>query len=492
MTALAPLPSAHRAPLAPPASPIDIATSAPPGGPRVPLAEVLGALSHALDLTDGQPPGHTLRTCLVGMRLAEELGVPAHERQALYYALLLKDAGCSSNASRMAAVFGSDDRAIKPPLRAADRRPLPMLRELVRNVGRGRAPAARLRQLLRVAGEPGVAREIIQIRCDRGAAISRRLGFPEPTASAIRSLDEHWNGRGYPDGLRGDAIPLLSRIVLLAQTVEVFFTERGVEAAFDVVRARRGSWFDPRLVDHVLRWRRDGAWWASLRGPDVLPQVVHVETADGEAEPATIGGDGIDEIARAFADIIDAKSPFTFRHSANVASLARGAIAELGADEPEARRVHRAGLLHDIGKLGVSNLILDKPGRLDADERRAIERHPVFTWEVLSRVGAFGDIARTAALHHERLDGSGYPWNVGASELDEAARVLAVADVYEAVTADRPYRAGMASAEARALLERGRDTHHCSAAMDALFAYVERVDWHAAARLAAGGADDRD
>ena len=486
MSALAPPPSAHRAPFAPPASPP--ATSAPSGGPRVQLAELLGALSHALDLTDGQPPGHTLRACLVGMRLAEELGLPAAERQALYYALLLKDAGCSSNAARFAAVFGSDDQAVKPRMRAADTRLVPLVRAAVRNVGRGRPLATRMRHLLGLAGRPGIARELVQIRCDRGAAISRRLGFPELTASAIRSLDEHWDGRGYPDGLRGAAIPLLSRIVLLAQTVEVFFTERGADAAFDVVRARRGTWFEPRLVDHVLRWGRDGAWWASLRGPNVLPQVVHVETADGAVAPATVGRDEIDEVARAFADIIDAKSPYTFRHSANVASLARGTMAELGADEAEARRVHRAGLLHDIGKLGVSSLILDKPGRLDAGERAAVERHPLHTWEVLSRVDAFGDIARTASLHHEKLDGSGYPWCVGAADLDDAARVLAVADVYEAVTADRPYRAGMDPAEARALLERGRGTHHCGAAMDALFAYVARVDWHAAARAADGAA----
>ena len=474
MTALAPAPS-------------PLAASAPAAGVRVQLAEVLGALSHALDLTDGQPPGHTLRTCLVGMRLAEELGLPAVERQALYYALLLKDAGCSSNAARMAAVFGSDDQAIKPPMRAADSRLVPLLRETIRSVGRGRSPLERVRRFAGLAGRPGIAREIIQIRCDRGAAISRRLGFPELTATAIRSLDEHWDGGGYPDGLRGEAIPLLARIVLLAQTVEVFFSERGADAAFDVVRARRRRWFDPRLADHVLRWRRDGAWWASLHGPDVLPQVVHVEPDDGDVAPVSAGEQEIEEVARAFADIIDAKSPFTFRHSANVASLARGAVAELGADEPEARRVHRAGLLHDVGKLGVSNLILDKPGRLDAAERVAIERHPVYTWEVLSRVGAFGDIAATASLHHEKLDGSGYPWQVPGAELDEAARVLAVADVYEAVTADRPYRAGMTPAEARALLEGGRDTLYCSAAMDALFAYVERVDWHAAARAAAGG-----
>ena len=223
--------------------------------------------------------------------------------------------------------------------------------------------------------------------------------------------------------------------------------------------------------------RRDAAWWALLRGPEILPTVVGAEPHSPAAPQAD--DDRLDVVAHAFADVIDAKSPYTFRHSTNVATLARGAGRLLGLSAADERRLHHAGLLHDIGKLGVSNLILDKPGRLTPDERAAVERHPLHTWDVLSRVGAFADIARPASLHHEKLDGSGYPWGVRGDELDVFARLLTVADIYEAMTADRPYRAGLTPHAAVALLHRDRDTKLCPQAIDALTAFAEESDgWY--------------
>lgn len=441
-------------------------SSSAPAGARVHLSEVLAALSHALDLTEGQPVGHTLRACLIGMRLAEELGLDAESRSALYYALLLKDAGCSSNAARMAALFGSDDRAVKPRMKLVDwhRRAQLALRTAT-TVGMGSGLASRVRHLLAIARTPDMTRELIQVRCDRGAEIARRLGFPGATADAIRSLDEHWCGLGYPIGLAGDEIPLLARIASLAQVVEVYHDREGLTVALDVARERRGSWFDPALVDRVIRWRDDGAFWRTVRGPEAVVSVIGAEPAD---RVRVVDATGLDEVARAFADIIDAKSPYTFHHSTNVAAYAERAAHTAGLPRDEAARLRRAGLLHDIGKLGVSNLILDKPGALTGDERAEVMRHPVHTWEILSRVGAFAHFARTASLHHEKLDGSGYPWRVRGEDLDAPARLLVVADIYEALTADRPYRAGMPRAKAIGILHDESGTKLCARAVDAL------------------------
>lgn len=187
---------------------------------RVSLSEVLSALSHALDLTEGQPPGHTLRSCLIGMRLAEEMGLGEEDRSALYYALLLKDAGCSSNAARMAALFGSPDQAAKYRMKKVDwHRRVPLALRTARTVAMDGGIRERVRHFMRVARTPGATRDLIQIRCDRGAEIVLRLGFPEASAEAVRSLDEHWCGKGYPLGLSGERIPLLARITNLAQTV---------------------------------------------------------------------------------------------------------------------------------------------------------------------------------------------------------------------------------------------------------------------------------
>lgn len=437
---------------------------------------MLSALSHALDMTEGQPAGHTLRTCMIGIRLADELDVEPDTREALYYALLLKDAGCSSNAARMAMLFGSPDQDVKYRMKLVDwQQSARLAAHTMRTVGRGQPLWSRAAHFLRIARTPDVTRELIEIRCDRGAEIVRQIGFPEATASAVRSLDEHWNGQGYPDGLSGDAIPLLSRIALLAQTLEIYAFARGRPAALDMAVARRGSWFDPRLVDHVLDWDSDRDWWSSLLAPDLAERVVASEPTP---TARTVDDAGLDRIAVAFAEIIDAKSPFTFRHSTNVARFARGVAQRFGADANEARRIYRAGLLHDIGKLGISNRILDKNGPLTATERTEIERHPVYSLEILQRVDAFHDFTETAVLHHEKLDGSGYPWNRRGDRLDRPARILAVVDMYEALTADRPYRAGLTPERALAIIREDSPDRLCADVVVALEAYLHEIGPH--------------
>lgn len=443
---------------------------AAPGAAVVSLSDLLTALSHALDMTEGQPAGHTLRSCLVAGRLAEELGLSDAQRSALHYAVLLKDAGCSSNAARFAALFGSDDQEAKRQMKEVDwHHRLRLAVRTARTVAMGGSLRARVRHFLGIARTPDVTRGLIAIRCDRGAEIARAIGFPDLTADAIRALDEHWDGGGHPFGLRGDAIPLLAQIANLAQTVEVFHANAGVDGAMRVVRERRGRWFAPALADRVLRWRRDRAWWDALGASTTVDAVAALEPAD---LVRGVDDAGLDVVARAFADIIDAKSPYTFRHSANVAAIARGVAETCGMDAATRRKVYRAGLLHDVGKLGVSNRILDSPARLDADERAAVERHPLHTWAILSPVRAFAEFAWTAATHHEKLDGSGYPWRLTGEALDLPARILVVADIYEALTADRPYRAGMPRERALAILHEERGPKLCAVAVDALEAWT--------------------
>ena len=449
-------------------------TSAPSA--RVALSEVLAALSHALDLTEGQPIGHTIRTCLIGMRIAEEIGMDEANRSALYYALLLKDAGCSSNAAKMSALFGGDDRQVKPYMKFVDwHKKFPLALKTAFAVGKGRSLGERLGYFTGIARTANVTRDLIAIRCERGADIVRRLGFPQASADAVRSLDEHWNGMGYPDGLKGEQIPLLSRIANLSQTIEAFFRSGGEAAARDVVKARKGSWFDPKLVKIVLAWKGDRAWWSNLTGPDAEALVMKEEPG---SEQRIVDDAGLNMIAWAFSEIIDAKSPYTYRHSANVAGFALAMSKQYGMNPIAQQRIHRAGLLHDIGKLGISNSILDKPGRLDDAERAAIEQHPVFTVEILSHVAAFSDFAWTAAVHHEKLDGSGYPWKLTGDQLDDSARILCVADVCEALTADRPYRAGMQPEAAFALMRREFAGKLCSSAVDSLEScFATQPDW---------------
>ena len=163
---------------------------------RVLLSEVLAALSHALDMTEGQPKGHSVRSCMIGMRLGEEAGLDRNELTELYYALLLKDAGCSSNASRLASLFGSDDQYVKPRLKSVDwddRRLMAL--ETWKTMARGGTMWSRMRHFVGVAQQPGVTRELIASRCERGAGIARRLGFPEATRGRMGSGQHHGDSR---------------------------------------------------------------------------------------------------------------------------------------------------------------------------------------------------------------------------------------------------------------------------------------------------------
>jgi HD-GYP domain-containing protein (c-di-GMP phosphodiesterase class II) len=431
------------------------------------LSEILSALSCALDITEGQPPGHAVRTCLIGMRLAERVGLPTDERGPLFYALLLKDLGCSSNAARLCSLFGADDRALKRDHKLTDwSRPSRSLAYALRNT---MPESSAMGRALRVASmlmhEKGSGREMTQTRCDRGADIAAMLGFSRATREAIRSLDEHWDGNGMPEGVSGAAIPLLGRIVSLAQTVEVFASTLGVDAAIEMAVERRGRWFDPTLVDALRSFAGEDEFWARVLGRSPERFLGALEPED---QVLVATEERLDDIARAFARVIDAKSPYTYLHSERVAELAVTIGRRLHFTDVEIRDLRRAGLLHDIGKLGVSTLILDKPDRLTPRELAEVRVHPAYTQRILERVAVFGGIVEIASAHHERLDGNGYHLGLSAERLSPMSRALAVADVYEATTADRPYRKGLPRNEAVAILRSLAGTALCPSSVEAL------------------------
>jgi putative nucleotidyltransferase with HDIG domain len=406
------------------------------------LSEVLSGLSYALDITEGQPRGHTERSCLIGMRIAAALDLDDRTRSSLFYALLLKDAGCSSNAARVAALFGADDALVKSSRRLTDTSSRQeALAHVVRIAGAGGSLLTRGRHVAAVlrSGRAG-ARALIELRCERGAAVTRAIGLGEVAARAIMDVDEHWDGGGYPAGISGEQISLPGRVMCLAQTAEVFWQRGGAGAACEIARRRRQTWFDPALVDALVALEHDTRFWDSLESPAVtrLEPPDRVLVADERR---------LDRVAHAFASIVDAKSPYTADHSEGVAAIAAALARLLDLDEPARATLLRAALLHDIGKLGVSSRILDKPGPLGPSEREAVRRHPQFSTQILARVRAFQDVARIAGAHHERLDGSGYHRGLTAAQLDQPSRILAVADVAEALSAERPYRPALGPEE---------------------------------------------
>jgi HD-GYP domain-containing protein (c-di-GMP phosphodiesterase class II) len=417
------------------------------------LSDVLAALTAALDLTEGHVPGHSARSCFLAMHIAEELRLPAEQQSELFYSALLKDVGCSSNAARVCEIYGADDILLKHDYELLDSTNLLVCAKyVIEHTGPNDPWARRLVRLVRLAihGRDW-QRQVETTRCERGASIVRKLGFGEPVAAAVYHVGEAWDGKGQPDGLKGEDVPLYSRIVAVAQTVDIF-AKAGAGSALSILRARSGHALDPQMVDTFCRVadRERSGLWQHLTIEDRASLIGAREPKGFEIEA---DDDRLDSVTAAFAEVIDAKSPFTGRHSYNVALVAEAMALGLKLSPTECQAIRRASLVHDLGKLGVSNLILDKRGELSEAEWRVMRRHPEATLEIVSRVPALQDVAELASRHHERLDGRGYFRGLRGEQLSLSARLIAVADVWEALTAERPYRKALQPDEALAEMD---------------------------------------
>jgi HD-GYP domain-containing protein (c-di-GMP phosphodiesterase class II) len=229
-------------------------------------------------------------------------------------------------------------------------------------------------------------------------------------------------------------------------------------------RSRAGTWFDPAVVLAAESLATDSSLWEDLFAPDLSTRLL-ARMPDGKAMP--IDEDRLDHVAAAFALIIDGKSPYTFDHSTRVSEYAVSIGRQLALDDEQLRRLRRAGLVHDLGKLTVPNSILEHPGKLDDAQWRVVREHPSYTFDVLARVPVLEELALDAASHHERMDGKGYHRGLAGDQLSTTARILAVADVMDALAADRPYRGGMPPERVMSILAADAGTHFCPTCVDA-------------------------
>jgi HD-GYP domain-containing protein (c-di-GMP phosphodiesterase class II) len=445
------------------------------------LSELIASLSYALDITEGQPPGHCVRACWIGMHIGRQAGMLDEQLWELYYTLLLKDLGCSSNAARICELYLTDDLDFKRDYKTVGDSLPQVLGFVLKHTGLKAGLAERFRSVMTILRDgPEIARELVATRCQRGADIARLLRFPEGVAEGIYSLDEHFNGNGKPARLAGEAIPLYSRIALLAQVIDVFHTESGREGALKEARARAGQWFDPRLVQAFEQVAQSGAFWSTLAGQQIDEAVTALQPA-GAGRQHALDDDYLDDIAIAFGQVVDAKSPYTSGHSARVALYTDMIGEALGLSMERRRWLKRGALLHDVGKLGVSNSVLDKAGALDRAEWDAVKLHAGFTETILGRIGAFRELAAIAGAHHERLDGSGYPRGLAADEIRIETRIITTADIFDAITAARPYRGAVPIPQALEMMRKTVGTALDPACYDALVRAVERVPFPEAA-----------
>jgi HD-GYP domain-containing protein (c-di-GMP phosphodiesterase class II) len=418
------------------------------------LAELVAALSLGVDLGFGQPMEHVLRQCLIALRIAARLGLDAQERSTVYYTALLIDVGCHTDAHEQAKWFG-DDIALKSGKYEHEMRSVRAALSGMRRLGAGRPPIERFRIALAFArsGHRDVD-SMIEGHAALARSLAMQLGLSLDIQDALGAAYEQWDGKGWPGLLSGEAVPLAARVAHLAEFIEVAHRTGGSEEARRLARRRAGAQFDPAMArmvaedaDHLLAGLDETQTWEAVI----------------EAEPAltvTLAGDRFDAALLAIADFVDLKSPYTLGHARAVSELAAVAAEKLGMPETDVTALRRAGLVHDFGRLGVSNAIWDKRGPLAPGEWERVRLTPYLTERILHSSPVLAPLGATALAHRERLDGSGYPRGHAGSAISRPARVLACADAYQAMREPRPHRPALAiddaARELRADVRAGR------------------------------------
>ena len=417
--------------------------TAPP--PRVRLAELVATISLGTDLGLGQPMEHVIRQTIIALRLADLLALEEQERVVVYYSGLLAWVGCHTDAYEQAKWFG-DDIAMKRESMFVGDNAADLARLLVRRLGSGGSVADRIRTSASfpVSGLRWFS-SILESHWKATDVLAEQLGLGEDVRRSLQESYERWDGRGL-GGRKGEDIRLTSRLVHLADVVAAFERLGGADAALRMARERAGAQFDPDLVDLLC-----------ANGSDVLAGLEEDRHWDDvlDSEPGlarTIDAAEFDHVLAAIGDFADLKSPYFIGHARTVAHLTGEAAQGLRLDPDDVTRVRRAAMVQDLGRLGVSNRIWDKPTTLTLAEQERVRTHPYLTERMLAFSPRLAELGAIAVFHHERLDGSGYPRGLSGAAIPIQGRILAAADRYTTATEERPHRPPANPDEAAALL----------------------------------------
>jgi HD-GYP domain-containing protein (c-di-GMP phosphodiesterase class II) len=433
------------------------------------LAELLGALSIACDVTNGFPPGKAMRTALLAEGLARLAGASEAARHAAYHASILRYLGCTGFAHEEGHELGAgDDLAVRSVMCMADAAdPIGTLTAIARRVGGGAPVLERARAVWRLVATDAPNRHA-RAQGDTAKSLARVMGLGTLDV-ILEQVCERWDGRGEPHRLRGDALDVVTRVHVAADVLEIAHHRGGLARAVEVARVRSGKHLDPHLAALFVEHAR--ALLEGLDAPALLERFVAAEP-----EPRVeLDEPGIDRVVRAFGFYADLKSVYTLGHSSGVATLAVTIADALGVSAADRTLLTRAGHLHDVGRLAISNRVWDRKGPLDFSAMESVRLHAYYTERVLSSSPALAPLAAIAAGAHERIDATGYPRAASAPQLPLLSRILAVADVAHAMREERPHRPPQPlSAITEALSAPGFDRRVARAALDALGAPLPR------------------
>jgi HD-GYP domain-containing protein (c-di-GMP phosphodiesterase class II) len=408
---------------------------------EVRVAELICSISLATDLGAGQPLEHALRTCVLAQRAGDALSLDPSELRELYYVSLLRFLGCTSGAAEDAELTGDElgfYGAFAPVLMG---QATEMAAWMVRHLGEGQPLRNRARMVVSALADTGGIDRALAEHCEAGQRLGRRLGVDEGVVAALGRAFERWDGNGYPNRVPGDEIPSSVRISVVARDLELLDRIGGWELVRATLAKRSGRAYDPGVVEAFLDAGPD---WIS----DVRSEPAWESALDAEPFPrSTVPPTRLDDVLAGFADFVDLKSPYLHGHSSGVATIAADAGAALGLDGEACGRVRRAALVHDLGRVGVSNVLWDRRGPLSTSDWERVRLHPYYTERILVRCTLWPSLT-PASTHHERLDGSGYHRGIAAAQLSTEERLLAAADAYQAMTQHRPHRPSLSPVDA--------------------------------------------
>ncbi len=455
--------------------PEKVPASSTSGERPVRMADVLGAFSLASDFALGLQAEHGVRSCYLGMHIADELRLSAEDRAHLYYAELLKDAGCTTWTSQLATFWLVDELVAKRDLqffRDAGN-PLDVISWLAKYVAAGAPLTTRVtRSVDFLANGKEFMREGFESTCRVAARIAERLGMPEPVRAALMQVFEQWDGRGMPTGASREAISVISRIVLLTSFLEVFHRVQGREGARRVALARRGKAFDPQIVDAFISVARSDEFWRGFEDEQVAERVAAMEPQDSTHR--TLGPEKVMDVALALADYADMKSPHLAGHSRRVADMAERISRVMRFAEPQIATTTIAALTHDVGIVAVSSFVLNKAdAQRTQAEREEARLHPYHSQRILAKIPALETVSHIAAAHHERIDGGGFFRGLSGFQVPLGARVVAVADRFDELTHDTPEAPALDTEAAVEALRRESGTSLAPEAVEALIAALD-------------------
>jgi HD-GYP domain-containing protein (c-di-GMP phosphodiesterase class II) len=402
--------------------------------PSYVFSDLLIPMSNALDLAEGREPGHAQRVTFISMAIANAREMDNADRLACVYGALVHDIGVICAGAGLSEYARGDERLVFAPM--------PLLTPEEAATG--------------TDSPEDVAQRIVD-HVLHGSRVTQELALPAATVQGVTTHHERWDGTGYPHGLRGDAIPLVGRIIGLADQIEALAS--GATPLF--ARRNFATWLsrfsgrdaDPELVDVLRDLGRSDDFWLGLYNEELAADVSR--QCARFREPRTVK---LDTFIEAFADLMDSRLPYTDGVSRNVARLVERLGRAIDLDDQHVRLLRAAAYLHDVGQLAVAERIMAKPGILSVEELEVLRLHPIHSHDVVAGISGLEEVAEWVAAHHERVDGRGYPDGKAGDEIPMEARILAIVDSWVAITSDRPHRARVSPEEARRMLRSAAGT----------------------------------